>query len=110
VASGLFGKAAFTSGTSMIVAGLVIHYIIAMAFTVLFFLLVKNTALLRRTRLVTGVLYGVFVWTIMNVLVLPITNAPPLPRTVSRDLQAMAILILCIGLPLSFSLIRSKEK
>ena len=106
VASGLFGKEAFTGGTSMIIAGLVIHYLIAMTFTILFVLLIKNITLLRTNPLITGLVYGVFVWAVMNLLVWPLIKVPPRTPNLSRDLQAMGILILCIGLPLAFLLIR----
>lgn len=109
VASGLFGKDAFTGGTAMIIAGLVIHYLIAMTFTVFFVVLIKNIALLRANRLITGLIYGVFVWAIMNLAVWPFIKVPPRTPNLSRDLQAMGILILCIGLPLAFLLIRKPD-
>lgn len=106
VASGLFGKDAFTGGTPMIVAGLIIHFLIAMTFAVLFFFLVRSIPLLSANRLVTGLVYGVFVWAVMNLLVWPLIKVPPRVPDLSRDLQAMGILILCIGMPLAFVLIR----
>lgn len=106
VASGLFGKEAFTGGAFMIIAGLVIHFLIAMTFTLFFYLLIKNIVVLRANRLVTGLPYGAFVWVVMNKLVLPLTKAPALKHDTSGDLQAMGILIVCIGLPLAFLLIR----
>jgi hypothetical protein len=109
IASGLFGTTAFAGGASMVIAGLIIHYLIAISFTLIFFLLIKNIELLRVNRLVTGLLYGAFIWFIMNRIVLPITKAPPLPRTLSGDLQALAILVACVGLPLAFLLIYKKQ-
>jgi hypothetical protein len=109
VASGLFGKEAFSVGTPMIIAGLIIHFLIAMTFTILFYFLVKNIPLSRVNRLVTGLLYGAFVWAVMNLLVWPLIKVPPRIPDLSRDLQAMGILIVCIGLPLSFLLIRKPQ-
>ncbi|HVE60655.1 MAG TPA: hypothetical protein VNA26_02470, partial [Chitinophagaceae bacterium] len=37
IASGVFGKKAFTGGSSMIILGAVFHFIIALAFTLFFF-------------------------------------------------------------------------
>ncbi len=105
VASGLFGKEAFTGGIPMIIAGLIIHFMIAMTFTLLFALLIKNIALLCENRLVTGLFYGAFVWAVMNLVVWPIIKVPPRIPNLSRDLQAIGILIVCIGLPLAFTLI-----
>ncbi len=110
VASGLFGKEAFTGGISMSIAGLVIHYLIAMTFTLFFVLLIKNLSLLNLNRLVTGLLYGVFVWAVMNLLVWPFLKVPLRVPNLSRDLQAMGILIVCIGLPLAFLLIQTKKR
>jgi len=41
VASGIFVKEAFSGGNNMIIAGLVLHNIVAFAFTIFFFLLFK---------------------------------------------------------------------
>lgn len=101
VASGLLGKSAFSSGDVMLLAGLLIHYCIATAFTVLFFLLVAQRPFARQHRLLTGILYGALVWIIMNLVVLPVTAARPLPKTFASVTTGMGILIICIGLPLA---------
>ncbi len=102
VASGVFGKNAFTGGVEMILAGLLFHYLIAGAFAVAFFWIVPKVAFLNRHWILAGVLYGIFVWALMNLVVLPLSNAPPLPLNIKNSIQAALILIGCIGLPLSF--------
>ena len=109
VASGLFGKQAFEGGFKWNLAGLLIHYCIAMSFTLFFALLIKNIGALRSNRFLTGLLYGVFVWAVMAFLVVPLTNVPPSPRTLSGSLQAAGILICCIGMPLSFLLVDKRR-
>ncbi|HYG39365.1 MAG TPA: hypothetical protein VD908_12125 [Cytophagales bacterium] len=42
IASGVFGNEAFVGGNIMIVAGLILHYIIALGFTLFFFWLSLN--------------------------------------------------------------------
>ena len=101
VASGLLGKSAYSSGDIILLAGLLIHFCIAATFTALFFLLVAQQPFARQHRLLTGILYGALVWMIMNLVVLPLTAAQPLPKTVSSVAIGMGILILCIGLPLA---------
>jgi hypothetical protein len=108
VASGLFGKQAFTTGDGIMAAGLLIHYCVAAAFTVIFFLVLAKTQFAKRQKLVTGILYGAFVWVVMNLLVLPITNAPKLQPDFWSSATGMLILIVCIGLPLSFLAASSK--
>lgn len=102
VASGLLGKQAFTHGDIMMLAGLLIHYCIAAAFTVFFFLVISRWSFSHQQRLLTGILYGAFVWMVMNLLVLPLTASAPLKRTPSSIAISMFILVVCIGIPLAF--------
>lgn len=102
VASGLLGKDAFTNGDGMMFVGLLIHYCVAAAFTVFFFLTVEKTNLVRQQPLLTGILYGAFVWVVMNLLVLPMTNANRLSKEFWNVTIGMLILICCIGIPLSY--------
>lgn len=102
VASGLLGKTAYNNGDIMMLVGLLVHYCVATAFTFFFFLVVARFSFARHQRLLTGILYGAFVWVVMNLLVLPLTGAAPLQRTFSRVATGMGILIVCIGIPLAF--------
>jgi uncharacterized membrane protein YagU involved in acid resistance len=102
VASGLLGKTAFTNGDGMMPAGLLIHYCIAAAVTVFFFLTVAQTQLAKEQKMLTGILYGTFVWAVMNLLILPLTKAPKLPIEFWSIVIGMLILICCVGLPLSY--------
>jgi hypothetical protein len=102
VASGFFGSEAFSGGTSMIVAGLLFHYFIAFSFTIIFFLLYPKIKFLGKNKIATGVLYGILVWCIMNLVVIPSSNIPQRPFNLVNATVNMAILIVCIGIPLSF--------
>ena len=101
VASGFFGKPAFTGGTTMAVAGLFFHYVVAFIWTIIFFLLYPRIALLRKNIILPAILYGAFVWLIMNEVVLPLCAAPAQPFVLKQAAIAMLILICAIGLPLS---------
>lgn len=110
VAAGVFGKDASTGGGMMILAGLIFHYCIAFAFTVFFFWLFSKTLVLARNKIMTGVLYGIFIWTVMNLVVIPLSNIPPRPFNVVNSIINAVILIVCIGLPLSFMANKSFAK
>ena len=99
VASGLFGTDAFTGGFSMAIIGLVMHYMIATSWTVLFFLLYPRLKFLRRNIIVSGIIYGAFVWVIMNLVILPVTNIPKSSFKLTSALIGMVILMLMIGIP-----------
>jgi len=102
IASGIFGKDAGTGGTSMILAGLILHYVIAFSFTIFFFWLYPKINVMSKDRIVTAVVYGLFVWTVMNLIVVPLSNTAHRPFKIEGALINMGILIICIGLPLSF--------
>jgi hypothetical protein len=102
VASGAFGKPAFSGGLTMVAYGLLFHYLIAFSFTVFFFALYPRLSVLAKNRLVTGVLYGIFVWAVMNLIVVRQSAIGPGPINPTKAALAAAILIVCMGLPLSY--------
>jgi hypothetical protein len=103
IASGAFGaERAFAGGTDMVILGVLFHYFIAYAWTILFFVLYPVILLARKNRLITGVLYGIFVWIIMNKVVIPLSQIQQGPFNIQGALTGAAILIVAIGLPISF--------
>jgi hypothetical protein len=101
IASAVFGPAAYGS-KQMAVWGLLFHFMIAFGWTLLFFLLYAKLRLLSWNRVVTGVLYGIFIWMMMTQLILPLTKINQGPFDVTQATIAVLILIGAIGLPLSF--------
>lgn len=110
IASGVFGTKAFSGGVPMIIAGLIFHYVIALAFTFLFFTLYPKMRLFIKNNILIGILYGAFVWLVMKFIVVPLSATPPQPFTYKGEAIAMGILIVCIGIPLSIIAARSGRK
>jgi uncharacterized membrane protein YagU involved in acid resistance len=102
IASSVFGKAAYSGEISMIIYGVIFHYFIAYAFTTFFFLIYRKINILSKNPFVTGIFYGLFIWLIMNLIVVPIAITPKPLFNVTRAVINVLILILAIGLPLSF--------
>jgi hypothetical protein len=102
VASGAFGKEALSGGNKMMLAGLIFHYAIAFSFTVFFFWLFPKIKLASKNLLLTGIIYGLFVWTVMNMVVVPLSQIGPRPFNLSNAIINALILIVCIGIPLAF--------
>lgn len=108
IASAVFGKEAFSGGAGMVLAGLFFHYFIAFSFTLFYAFLAARVRFLNTNKVVSGVLYGIFVWAVMNLVVVPSTRTPQVELNLVRVLVNMVILIFCIGLPIAL-LIRQKE-
>jgi hypothetical protein len=102
ISSAILDKEAFSGGTGTLLLGLFLHYLIAFLFTIFFVLLYVKTNLFRRNKFLVGVLYGVFIWAVMNFIIVPISHTPKGPFVLWKSIKAMLILIFMIGLPLAF--------
>jgi hypothetical protein len=102
IASAVFGKEAYSLGNSMVVLGLLFHFLIAFTWTILFFLIYPKLRLLSWNRVVTGILYGIFIWIMMNRVVVPLTKISTGAFDAKQATIAVIILICAIGIPLSF--------
>ena len=109
IASAFFGKAAFAGGMEMIIAGIFFHYLIAFSFSFFYAILLNRLRFLNRNKLIYGILYGLFVWVIMNLIVVTLTLIPSVNFNLEKAIINVVILIFCIGLPISLFLPRWKN-
>lgn len=100
ISSFAFGKKAIDGGTGMALYGLVFHFIIAYSFTIFYFIIFPYISFLNKQRILSGLLYGIFAWMVMNLVVLPLFGGK-FPVKWDNILRGAAILMVCIGLPIS---------
>lgn len=74
VASGVFGQRAFSMGMMGVLSGVIFHFMIMAAFSVVIYVLYEKIILLRRHSILSGLVYGVGMWVVMNFLVAPLSN------------------------------------
>jgi hypothetical protein len=101
IASGLLGAKAFSGGVQTAALGLMLHYLIALLWTLVAFFLLSTFKRLTRHLIVAGVIYGVVVWAVMNLIVVPLSKIGNRPLHFLPSLIAATILIVCIGLPIA---------
>ena len=103
IASGVLGKESFSGGVLTAAFGLLIHYFIAYSWTVLFFLAYTKLSFLAANKIIVGILYGAFVWVMMNQVILRIAGIVPANASfnVMEAATGMFILMICIGLPIA---------
>ena len=84
VASVLFGKGALDGGTPMALVGLGMHLCVALFWSGLFILALQNSAKLREmiqsapTAIVVALVYGITIWLVMSLIVIPtLLHRPP---------------------------------
>ena len=101
VASAVFGKEAFDGGAAMPLLGLLFHYTIATIFTTFFFLLYPKLKFLSKNIVVSGIGYGLFVWLVMNLAVVPLSKIGRFPSNPINATIGLIIIMIAIGLPIS---------
>jgi uncharacterized membrane protein YagU involved in acid resistance len=102
IASGIFGTSAYKGGWTMALLGVIFHFGLTFCFTIFYFLLYSYSSFLRKHHVISGILYGLFIWIVMNLGVLPLVLARTAPVTPGAFLIGALILITMIGFPLAF--------
>ncbi len=108
VASGLLGAPAFNGGTPSAALGLGLHFFIAFSAATIFYLACKWMPALLRHPVVSGSTYGLLIYAVMNLVVLPLSAYP---RKVSFPLVVLVtglfVHIFFIGLPIALAVRRA---
>lgn len=102
IASAVFGKQRAYSEDKMYLFGALFHFIIAYGFTIAFFLIYPHVRFLSKSRLLAAIGYGIFIWVVMNLLVVPQTKIGDHPIVLKNAAIAAGILIVVMGIPLSY--------
>ncbi|MGH9370755.1 MAG: hypothetical protein ACRD15_04415, partial [Vicinamibacterales bacterium] len=101
--SGLLGRSAFSGGWGTALLGVLLHFFIAFCIVLVFLLASRRIAALRRAPVVWGLVYGVAVYLVMNLVVIPLSAAaggtPPWPVI----LNGVLIHMFGVGLPASLA-------
>jgi uncharacterized membrane protein YagU involved in acid resistance len=73
VASGLLGKASFQGGPKTAVLGFFAHFFIAFSWAAIYYVASRRLMFLTESPVISGLLYGEFVWLVMTFVVLPLS-------------------------------------
>lgn len=97
VASGLLGREAFDGGLVTAFYGLIFHMIIAVGWTAIFYLLFENISMFSKNRFPFGVTFGLFIWLVMNLVIVPLSDTPPQKAKSMLPLLTMIIIHMFLG-------------
>lgn len=116
IASALWGRGALDGGAGMATIGLVMHFTVALTATLVFYALSRRLAFLRTAALLlAGPLYGAAVFAAMNYGTIPLLSwlrsfyldtPPRWPG--SMGLGMLIIHMICVGLPIVWSVRRAR--
>ena len=108
IASGLLGPDAFSRGNGVAALGLFLHFVIATGWAAIYWLLTRRFPVLLRRPVPAGALYGIAVFWLMRLVVVPLSAAPDFSNGGVADVvRGMAIHVVCVGLPIALVVARA---
>ncbi|HEY1461967.1 MAG TPA: hypothetical protein VGF44_00960 [Terriglobales bacterium] len=105
IASGLIGRsAAFQGGVPTYILGIIIHYFIACSAAAVYYAASRKLEFLKEHPYVCGMYYGIAVFLVMNLIVVPLSAIHGHgPYTWNGLVQGLLAHMILIGLPIALS-------
>jgi len=101
VAAGLLGEASFRGGAGSAALGLVLHYFIAVSMSVAYYLVASRWPLLGRRPVPCGAAYGLFLYVVMNYVVVPLSAAGGGSKDPLWITLSIAAHVVLVGIPIA---------
>ena len=106
IASAVLGQPAFSGGWSTALLGVLLHFSVALAWSVVWIVGYERSDFLQRATstpiraVVVGAAYGIFVWLAMHFIVLPLTFSKPGPLLNFGSILVGVAHVLVVGPPI----------
>jgi hypothetical protein len=106
IAYAVLGPSALTGGWATASLGVLLHFSVALAWSVVWMLAYERSDLLLRATItapraiIVGAAYGIFVWLAMHFIVLPLTYAKPGPLLNFGSILVGVAHLLVVGPPI----------
>lgn len=107
IAGGILGLKALQGGAVVYALGVALQFFIATSAAAVYYATSRKLKFLKEHVLVCGWFYGIAVYLVMNLIVLPLSAlhaTDPLPLT--GLIRGLLVHMFCVGLPISFSVRR----
>ena len=101
IAAGVYGPEAINGGVSMVLAGTFFHFLIAYVVAIIYFMAYPKIGLLSKNESLMGLIYGLGIWLVMNLLILPSSNIPKGPFDVGLAITGIIWHMILVGLPIA---------
>lgn len=109
IASALLGRASYAKGLAAVLLGFALHFAVAFSVAAVYFYASRKLPSLNRHAAVSGAIYGILVYFVMQ-LIVKLTLAAPLPFSIFGLLQGIFIHICFVGLPTALIVRRFSNK
>lgn len=111
VASGAFGPGSFQGGVAAAMAGLAFHYLNAFLFAAFFFAVAHRTPRLVEQPVLSGAMYGIGIYVVMNYVVVPLSRigARPAPAAMVWT-TGLLVHMFFIGVPIAIAAKKARAR
>lgn len=107
IAGGLLGRGAMQGGTGTFVLGILLHFFIACSAAAIYYAASRALEFMTQHAVVCGLFYGIAVFLVMNLIVLPLSALHAKgPYQLAGLLRGLLIHMILIGLPIALSVRR----
>ena len=104
VASGLLGQPAYEGGAQTATLGLCLHFGMAFLIAAIFYFASRKLVFMTQRAVLSGLLYGICVYVVMNFVVLPLSAFPtPMTFTPTRVAINVVAHMILFGLPIALA-------
>jgi hypothetical protein len=105
IAAGLLGRQAFHGGVGVWILGVFLHYFIAYSAATIYCAASLRLDFLKAHFVVCGMFYGIAVFLVMNLIVMPLSGLHAVgPYPLRGLIQGILVHMFLIGLPIAFCL------
>jgi hypothetical protein len=105
IAGGILGREVFSSESLAVWSlGLALHFFITCSAAAIYYTTSRRLPFLRQYALVCGLFYGIAIWLVMNLVVVPLSALHNFgPFEYWPMVQGLLVHMVMVGLPISFS-------
>lgn len=101
ISSSLLGTEAFNGGTTTVVLGVILHFLVAFGVATGFYVLARIFPAVLRYAILSGVVYGIAAYFAMAYLIVPLTQVRQGAFSWNGLITSVIIHILFVGLPVA---------
>jgi hypothetical protein len=107
IAGGLLGRTAFQGGAGTYVLGVLLHFFIACSAAAIYYAASRRLEFMTEYAVICGMFYGIAVFLVMNLVVLPLSALHVRgPFQLRGLIQGVLVHMIIIGIPISLSVKR----
>lgn len=105
IAGGILGREVFQTESLVVWSfGLFLHFFITSSAAAIYYAASRRLVFLREYALICGLFYGIAIWLVMNLVVLPLSALHNTgPYEYAGMVQGLIVHMVLVGLPISFS-------